>query len=77
MGKAYYKELSLYHIYDSELNCLQKLLVFLVEINENWTIHELSSMTKTHEEDVKRSLEAGCVHRDEIRGRADTRAVPN
>ena len=47
MGKAYYKELSLYHIYDSELNCLQKLLVFLVEINENWTIHELSSMTKT------------------------------
>ena len=28
-----------------------------VEINKNWTIHELSSMTKTHEEDVKRSLE--------------------
>ena len=57
MGKAYYKELSLYHIYDSERNCLQKLLVFLVEINENWTIHKLSSMTKTHEEDVKHSLE--------------------
>ena len=57
MGKAYYKELSLYHIYDSELNCLQKLLVFLVEINENWTIHELGSVTKTHEEEVKRSLE--------------------
>ena len=42
MGRIYYKELPLFHLYDSDLTCTQKLLMTLLFIDNAYDIYELS-----------------------------------
>ena len=46
MKKTYFKELPLFHIYDSSLTGSQKLLMTLLLIDDTYDIYELSSLAK-------------------------------
>lgn len=52
MGRIYYKELPLFHLYDSDLTCTQKLLMTLLFIDNAYDIYELSALAKLRVEDV-------------------------
>ena len=52
MKKPYFKELPLFHIYDSSLTGRQKLLMTLLFINDTYDIYELSALAKLRVEDV-------------------------
>ena len=52
MKKPHFKELPLFHIYDSRLTGSQKLLMTLLLIDDTYDIYELSSLAKLRVEDV-------------------------
>ena len=52
MKKPYYKELPLFHIYDSNLTGSQKLLMTLLLIDDTYDIYTLSCLAKLRTEDV-------------------------
>ena len=51
MGRVYYKELPLFHLYDSDLTCTQKLLMTLLQVNQ-FDIYDLSCLARMRPEDV-------------------------
>ena len=55
MGKLYYKELPLFHLYDSDLTCTQKLLMTLLLVNQ-FDIYDLSCLARMCPEDVTTDL---------------------
>lgn len=55
MGRVYYKELSLFHLYDSDLTGTQKLLMTLLLV-ERYDIYELSCLARMRPEDVAADL---------------------
>ena len=55
MGKLYYKELPLFHLYDSDLTCTQKLLMTLLQV-ERYDIYDLSCLARMRPEDVAADL---------------------
>ena len=55
MGRAYYKELPLFHLYDSELTGTQKLLMTLLLVNQ-FDIYDLSCLARMRPEDVTADL---------------------
>lgn len=55
MGKLYYKELPLFHLYDSDLTGTQKLLMTLLLVNQ-FDIYELSCLARMRPEDVAADL---------------------
>ena len=57
MGKLYYKELPLFHLYDSDLTCTQKLLMTLLLVNQ-FDIYDLSCLARMPPEDVAADLAA-------------------
>ena len=52
MKKLYYKELPLFHIYDSNLTGSQKLLMTLLLIDHTYDIYTLGCLAKRPTEDV-------------------------
>ena len=48
----YYKELPLYHVYDSNLTGTQKLLMFLLCIDDSWSLYDLCCLARMRAEDV-------------------------
>lgn len=57
MGKLYYKELPLFHLYDSDLTGTQKLLMTLLLV-ERYDIYDLSCLARMRTEDVAADLAA-------------------
>lgn len=57
MGKLYYKELPLLHLYNSDLTCTQKLLMTLLLVNQ-FDIYDLSCLARMRPEDVAADLAA-------------------
>ena len=57
MGKVYYKKLPLFHLYDSDLTCTQKLLMTLLLVNQ-FDIYDLSCLARMRPEDVAADLAA-------------------
>ena len=57
MKKPYYKELPLFHIYDSNLTGSQKLLMTLLLIDDTYDMYTLSCLAKLRTEDVVSDLE--------------------
>ena len=55
MGKVYYKKLPLFHLYDSDLTCTQKLLMTLLLVNQ-FAIYDLSCLARMRPEDVAADL---------------------
>ena len=55
MGRIYYKELPLFHLYDSELTGAQKLLMTLLLV-DRYDIYELSYLARMRPEDVTTDL---------------------
>ena len=55
MGRVYYKELPLLHLYDSDLTGTQKLLMTLLLVNQ-FDIYELSCLARMRTEDVAADL---------------------
>ena len=55
MGKLYYKELPLFHLYDSDLTGTQKLLMTLLLVNQ-FDIYDLSCLAQMRPEDVAADL---------------------
>lgn len=55
MGRVYYKELPLFHLYDSDLTCTQKLLMTLLLVNQ-FDIYDLSCLARMRPEDVTADL---------------------
>lgn len=55
MGKLYYKELPLFHLYDSDLTGTQKLLMTLL-LMERYDIYDLSCLAQMRPEDVSADL---------------------
>ena len=55
MGKLYYKELPLFHLYDSDLTGTQKLLMTLLQVNQ-FDIYDLSCLARMRPEDVAADL---------------------
>ena len=55
MGKVYYKKLPLFHLYDSDLTCTQKLLMTLLLVNQ-FDIYDLSCLARMRPEDVVADL---------------------
>ena len=55
MGKLYYKELPLFHLYDSDLTGTQKLLMTLRLVNQ-FDIYDLSCLARMRPEDVTADL---------------------
>lgn len=55
MGKLYYKELPLFHLYDGDLTGTQKLLMTLLLVNQ-FDIYDLSCLARMHPEDVAADL---------------------
>ena len=55
MGKLYYKELPLFHLYDSDLTGTQKLLMTLLQV-ERYDIYDLSCLARMRPEDVAADL---------------------
>ena len=52
MKKPYYKELPLFHIYDSNLTGSQKLLMTLLLIDDTYDMYTLGCLAKRPAEDV-------------------------
>ena len=52
MGRIYYKELPLFHIYDSNLTESQKLLMTLLLIDDTYDVYTLSCLARLRTEDV-------------------------
>lgn len=57
MGRIYYKELPLFHLYDGDLTGTQKLLMTLLLV-ERYDIYELSCLVRMRPEDVATDLAA-------------------
>lgn len=57
MGRVYYKGLPLFHLYDSDLTCTQKLLMTLLLVNQ-FDIYDLSCLARMRPEDVVADLAA-------------------
>lgn len=57
MGRIYYKELPLFHLYDGDLIGTQKLLMTLLLV-ERYDIYELSCLVRMRPEDVATDLAA-------------------
>ena len=55
MGRTYYKELPLFHLYDSDLTGTQKLLMTLLLV-ERYDIYDLSCLARMCPEDVAADL---------------------
>ena len=55
MGRVYYKELPLFHLYDSDLTGTQKLLMTLLQVNQ-FDIYDLSCLARMRPEDVAADL---------------------
>ena len=55
MGRIYYKELPLFHLYDGDLTGTQKLLMTLLLV-ERYDIYELSRLTRMRPEEVATEL---------------------
>ena len=55
MGRIYYKELPLFHLYDSDLTGTQKLLMTLLLV-ARYDIYELSCLARMRPEDVAADL---------------------
>ena len=55
MGRIYFKELPLFHLYDSELTGAQKLLMTLLLVDW-YDIYELSCLARMCPEDVTADL---------------------
>ena len=55
MGRVYYKELPLFHLYDSDLTCTQKLLMTLLLVNQ-FDIYDLTCLARMRPEDVTADL---------------------
>ena len=55
MGRVYYKELPLFHLYDSNLTGTQKLLMTLLQVNQ-FDIYDLSCLARMPPEDVAADL---------------------
>ena len=57
MGRVYYKELPLFHLYDSDLTGTQKLLMTLLLV-ARYDIYDLSCLAQMRPEDVTADLAA-------------------
>ena len=57
MGRIYFKELPLFHLYDSDLTGTQKLLMTLLLVNQ-FDIYDLSCLARMRPEDVAVDLAA-------------------
>lgn len=55
MGRVYYKELPLFHLYDNDLTGTQKLLMTLLQVNQ-FDIYDLSCLARMRPEDVAADL---------------------
>ena len=55
LGKLSYKELQLFHLYDSDLTGTQKLLMTLLLV-ERYDIYDLSCLARMRPEDVAADL---------------------
>ena len=55
MGRIYFKELPLFHLYDSDLTGTQKLLMTLLLVNQ-FDIYDLSCLARMRPEDVAADL---------------------
>jgi len=55
MGRIYYKELPLFHLYDSDLTGTQKLLTTLLLV-ERYDVYELSCLARMRPENVTADL---------------------
>lgn len=55
MGRIYFKELPLFHLYDDDLIGTQKLLMTLLLV-EQYDIYELSCLARMRPEDVAADL---------------------
>ena len=55
MGRIYFKELPLFHLYDSNLTGTQKLLMTLLLVNQ-FDIYDLSCLARMRPEDVVADL---------------------
>ena len=55
MGRVYYKELPLFHLYDSGLTGAQKLLMTLLLV-ARYDIYELSCLSRMRPEEVTADL---------------------
>ena len=55
MGRIYYKELPLFHLYDSDLTGTQKLLMTLLLV-DRYDIYELSCLARMRPEGVTADL---------------------
>ena len=55
MGRIYYKELPLFHLYDSDLTGAQKLLMTLLLV-ERYDVFVLSCLARMRPEDVAADL---------------------
>ena len=55
MGRIYYKELPLFHLYDGDLRGTQKLLMTLLLV-DRYDIYELSCLAQMRPEDVTADL---------------------
>ena len=55
MGRIYFKELPLFHLYDSDLAGTQKLLMTLLLVNQ-FDIYDLSCLARMRPEDVAADL---------------------
>lgn len=55
MGRIYFKELPLFHLYDGDLTGLQKLLMTLLLV-DRYDIYELSCLARMYPEDVTTDL---------------------
>ena len=55
MGRIYFKELPLFHLYDGDLTGTQKLLMTLLLV-EQYDVYELSCLARMRPEDVTADL---------------------
>ena len=55
MGRIYFKELPLFHLYDGDLTGSQKLLMTLLLVNQ-FDIYDLSCLARMRPEDVAAGL---------------------
>ena len=55
MGRIYYKELPLFHLYDGDLTGTQKLLMTLLLV-DRYDIYELSCLARMRQEEVAADL---------------------
>ena len=57
MGRIYFKELPLFHLYDGDLTGTQKMLMTLLLVNQ-FDIYDLSCLARMRPEDVSADLAA-------------------